>query len=119
MINIDDFAKCEIKIGTILEVSVVEGADKLLNLKIDLGEASVSEEGVETKKVRQILSGIREYFENIDELVGLQVPVLVNLAPRTIRGFDSEGMVLYAVGDKENFTTMNPFKKVKNGTQIK
>lgn len=119
MIHIDDFAKCEIKIGTIISAEIVEGADKLLCFQVDLGETTTSESGETTPTTRQILSGIREYFPHKEDLIGRQVPVVTNLAPRTIRGLESHGMILYAVGDAENFTTLSPAKKVLNGTLVR
>jgi methionyl-tRNA synthetase len=83
--TIDDFAKIEIRIGTILTVDYIEGADKLLRLTIDFGEA----------EPRQILSGIRKYYTP-EELVGKQCPFVVNLAPRTMKGLTSYGMILAA-----------------------
>ena len=119
MIHIDDFAKCEIKIGTIVSAEIVAGADKLLCFQVDLGDVVTLENGEVAPATRQILSGIREYFPNKEELVGRQVPVVTNLAPRTIRGLESHGMILYAVGDAENFTTLSPGKKVINGTVVR
>lgn len=107
MISYDDFAKLEIKIGTITAVEVVENADKLLKLTVDVGEETP----------RQIVSGIREFFEDIDELVGKQCPFLTNLEPRTIRGLESQGMIL-AIGDQE-FSLLHPALKVEPGTQMR
>ena len=106
MISIDDVKKLEIKIGTILEATPVPDADKLIQYKIDVGEETP----------RTILSGVREYFPDVSMLVGKQVPVITNLAPRTIRGIESNGMILYATGDMDNFTTLEPAKKVISGT---
>lgn len=89
-ISIDDFKKVEIKIGKILSVEIVPDADKLLRLSVDMGEA----------EPRQILSGIREYFEDPQSLVGRKCPFVANLQPRVIRGLESNGMIL-AVSDKE------------------
>lgn len=108
MIEYDDFAKLDIKIGTILEVEAVPEADKLLKLSIDLGE----------DEPRTLVSGIREYFGDPEVLVGHQVPVIVNLKPRTIKGVTSEGMVLYVVGE-ELLTTLSPKTKVPNGTPVR
>lgn len=80
-----DFQKLELRVGTILEAGRVPKADKLLCFKIDLGEA----------EPRQILSGIAEHFEP-ETLVGRQVCVVANLAPRKIRGLVSAGMILTA-----------------------
>lgn len=107
MITFDEFKKAEIKIGTILSAEKVPEADRLLKLMINLGE----------EKPRQILSGIAEYYPDPAVLVGKQVPVLANLPPRTIRGIESQGMVLYAVG-AEMLTTVEPGQTVPNGTMV-
>lgn len=106
-ITFDEFKKAEIKIGTILSAEKVPDADRLLKLSIDLGEETP----------RQILSGIAEYYPDTAVLVGKQVPVLANLPTRTIRGLESQGMVLYAVG--EGFlTTVSPSREVPAGTNV-
>ena len=103
----DEFKKAEIKIGTILSAERVPDTDKLLKLMINLRE----------ENPRQILSGIAEYYPDPSILVGKQVPVLANLPTRTIRGFESQGMVLYAVG--EGFlTTLEPAHEVPAGTRV-
>ena len=117
-ITIEDFAKCDIRLGTILEAGFVEGADKLIVFKVDLGEKVVSENGEEIPHVRQILSGIKEYYPDPSILVGKQVPVLCNLPTRKLKGLESEGMILYSVGEGENFKALHPESKVANGTQI-
>lgn len=88
-ITIDDVSKLDIRMGKIVEAGRVEGADKLFQFKVDLGEG----------RLRTILSGIAPYFSSPDALLGALVPVIANLAPRKIRGIESEGMILYAVGD--------------------
>ena len=107
MITFDEFKKADIRIGTILSAEKVLDADKLLKLMINLGEANP----------RQILSGIAMYYEDPSVLVGKQVPVLANLPTRTIRGLESQGMVLYAVG--EGFlTTVGPDREIPPGTPV-
>ncbi|MDB5259883.1 MAG: hypothetical protein JWN37_114 [Candidatus Nomurabacteria bacterium] len=106
-ITIADFAKVEIKVGTVLSVEIVEGADKLYKLSVDLGEESP----------RQILSGIREFI-SIEELIGKQFPFVTNLEPRIIRGLESNGMIL-AANDDANFTLFNPSNNLKNGTKLR
>lgn len=108
MINYDDFAKLEIKIGEILTVEVVEGADKLLQLTVDVGEEAP----------RQIISGIRTFFEDPQSLVGTQCPFITNLEPRVIRGFESQGMILAASTD-EAFALLVPHQKMVPGARIK
>lgn len=114
MINYDDFAKLDIKIGTILSAEIVEGADKLLKLMVDTGESD--EDG--NKKSRQIISGIREYFPEPEVLVGKQCPFLVNLEPRVIRGFESQGMIL-AAGGEGTFALLFPSVELAAGTKIR
>jgi methionyl-tRNA synthetase len=108
-ITIDDFHKVEITIGKILEVDIVEDADRLLKLKVDLGE-----EGP-----RQIISGIREFFEDPQELVGKRVPFATNLQPRTIKGLESNGMIV-AVSDKEGngFSLLEAGENISPGSKI-
>lgn len=107
-ISYDDFAKVEITLGTILSVEIVPDADKLLKLMVDFGEAAP----------RQILSGIREYFENPETLVGVQCPFITNLAPRTIRGLESNGMILAASKD-DVLALLHPSKPLPPGTKLK
>ncbi|MBP6924674.1 MAG: hypothetical protein KBC62_04510 [Candidatus Pacebacteria bacterium] len=107
-ISYDDFAKLEIKIGTIRSVEVVPDADKLLRLEVDFGEEAL----------RQIVSGIRTYFEDIQILVGKQCPFITNLEPRTIRGLVSNGMILAASTD-ELFALLHPSIQLPTGTKLK
>jgi methionyl-tRNA synthetase len=106
-ISYEDFAKLEMKIGTIKTVEVVEDADRLLKLTVDFGE----------EEPRQIISGIREYFDDIEELVGKQCPFLTNLEPRVIRGLESQGMIL-AVGVDEKLALLHPSHELPAGTSI-
>lgn len=105
--TIDDFQKIEIRLGTVTSVSVVEGADKLYILQVDLGEESP----------RQILSGIREFVSEAD-LLGHQFPFVTNLAPRMLRGHESQGMIL-AGSDESGLALLNPTKKLTNGTRLR
>src|SRR3989344_8530723 len=85
-ISYDDFAKLDIRIGTIVSAEKVPDADKLFRLMIDIGE----------EKHRQIISGIANFVPDPQTLVGKQVPVLINLEPKMLRSFLSEGMMLAA-----------------------
>lgn len=102
----DDFAKLDIRLGTITLVEVVPDADKLLRLEVDFGSFQ-----------RQILSGIREYITEPETLVGRQCPFVVNLAPRTIRGLESQGMIL-AAGEGDIFALLHPREVVPAGTSV-
>lgn len=108
-ISIDQFKNIQIKIGKILSVEIVPDADKLLKLSVDMGE----------EEPRQILSGIRMYFEDPQVLVGRKVPFVANLAPRTIRGLESNGMIL-AVNDKEGngFSLLDVGENISAGSLV-
>jgi methionyl-tRNA synthetase len=84
LIQYDDFAKLELRVATVLECKAHPNADKLLILQIDLG----------TEK-RQICAGLRQHYQP-EQLVGKQIVVVANLAPRTMRGEVSQGMLLAA-----------------------
>jgi methionyl-tRNA synthetase len=107
-ITYDDFAKLHIGIGTIVSVDIVEGADKLLKLAVEVGEETP----------RQILSGIREYFEDPQSLVGKQFPFVLNLAPRVIRGVESQGMIL-AASHENDLALLAPTVAVPSGTKVR
>lgn len=107
-ITIDDFAKVEIKLGTITSVDIVEGADKLYKLSVDLGEDSE----------RQILSAIREFVAP-EELLGKQFPFITNLVPRKIRGLESNGMILAAGDEVNGLALFSPSKNLINGTRLR
>lgn len=107
MITFDDFKKIEIKLGTIVGAEIVPDADKLLKLSIDFGT-----------ETRQVVSGIRMYYPDPNALLGKQIPVLTNLEPRTIKGLESNGMIV-AAGDAENFTLLESTQSVANGTEVR
>jgi len=105
MITFEDFKKLEIRIGKILSAQKVKGADKLLKLEVDIG-----------KEKRQLVAGIAQYYEP-EELINKQIPVLVNLEPRKIRGVESQGMLLAAVEGKAPIL-LHPDKEVSPGSLI-
>ena len=106
MIEFDDFAKLDLKVGTILSAEKVEKADKLLNLEVDMG----------TEK-RTIVSGIALHFEPA-EIVGKQVVVVVNLAPRKMRGIESQGMILMAEDKAGKLHFISPDKIIDAGSGV-
>jgi len=106
-ITYDDFVKLDIRIGTITAVEIVENADKLLQLTVDLGEDAP----------RQIVSGIREFFPDEQFLVGKQCPFVANLKSRVIRGLESQGMIMAASTDEE-FALLNPHVTLPPGTKV-
>lgn len=105
MISIDDFSQVEVRVGTVLSAELVPETDKLLRLMVDLGE----------EEARQIISGIRAYVEDPQQLVGRQLSFVTNLEPRKIKGLVSNGM-LFAVGEGETFAFMVPDRPVPPGT---
>lgn len=102
-----DFAKLDIRIGTITAVEIVEDADKLLKLTVDMGE----------ENPRQIISGIREFFKDPQFLVGKQGPFIANLEPRIIRGLESQGMIL-AASAGNTFSLLIPHNELPVGTKV-
>jgi len=106
LISFEDFSQLDLRVGTILAAEKVKKTKKLLQLQVDLGE-----------EVRTIVSGIAESFTP-EEVVGRKVTVLTNLAPRTIRGVESQGMLLMTE-DKNGKTVMvSPDKGAENGYPI-
>lgn len=87
-ISIDDFKKLDARLGTVLVAEIVPDADKLIRFELDFGEG----------KPRQILSAIRQWYPEPEKLVGKQMLFVINLAPRTIRGLQSEGMLMAVDG---------------------
>ncbi len=106
MITFDDFAKLELKVGTVLESVEVEGSEKLIKLQIDLGE----------ENPRQILAGIKKSYTP-EELVGKQIIVVANLEPRMMMGHESAGMMLVADAE-DNLIFLTPEKQVSPGIKI-
>jgi methionine--tRNA ligase beta chain len=107
MITIEDFKKLEIRIATIESVDRIEGADKLLKLSLNVGDHK-----------RQILAGIAEFISDPQSLIGKQIPILINLEPRKMRGEVSEGMMLAA---DENGTPilLHPERHIADGSIIR
>lgn len=106
-ITFDDFTKMDIRTGTILTAEKHPDADKLLKMTVDTGI-----------DVRTIVSGIAEHYAP-EEVIGKQVSVLINLAPRKIRGIVSQGMILMAEDNEGNLAFVAPEKAVDNGGEIR
>ena len=105
-ISFDNFTKIDLRTATILEAEKVEKADKLLKLKVDTGV-----------DVRTVVSGIAESFSP-EEIIGKQVMILLNLAPRKIRGIESQGMLLLTTKPDGKLSFVTPDEKVENGIEI-
>lgn len=105
-IEYDDFAKMDIRVGTILAAEKVAKTKKLLKLTIDTGIDQ-----------RTIVSGIAEYYSP-EEIIGKQVSVLVNLAPKALKGIESQGMILMAENLDGSLSFISPEKPIRNGGTI-
>jgi methionyl-tRNA synthetase len=109
MITFDDWAKIEIKIGTILAAERVPETDKLWKLTVELGEETP----------RTIVSGIAPNYPEAAMLVGKQCPFIVNLEPRMIKGIESNGMILAPSDDEGKGVVMHPERTVASGAKVK
>ncbi len=105
-IGFDDFAKIDLKVGTILSAEKVEKADKLLKLSVDMGF-----------ETRTVVSGIALHF-NPEDIVGKQVVVVANLAPRKMRGIESQGMILMAEDKAGKLHFVNPDAVIDAGSGV-
>lgn len=105
-ITYEDFMKLDIKIGRIITAEKVEGTDKLMKLEMEVGEER-----------RTLVAGIAESY-NADELPGKEIPVLLNLEPRKIRGIESQGMILAADSDGKP-VLMNPDRDIPSGSSVR
>jgi len=107
--SFSEWEKIDLRVGKIIEVENIEGADKLYKLDIDIGE----------EKPRIICAGIKKYYSK-EELEGKKIILFVNLTPRKIRGIESQGMILAAI-DEENdeVILISPEKNISIGSKIK
>lgn len=108
MIDIADWQKLDVRIGTILRAELVPETDKLVKFEIDLGSEK-----------RQIIGGFAPSYPDPKILIGKQVPVLCNLEPRTLRGLESNGMILAASTGEGGPAALHPDQLVDNGTTVR
>ncbi|MBL8880202.1 MAG: methionine--tRNA ligase subunit beta [Phycisphaerales bacterium] len=107
-IQFDDFGKVDLRVGTVLKAEPHPNADKLLVLQVDLGGG----------QTRQILAGIRAYYQP-EQLIGRQIIVVANLAPRAMRGLESQGMLLAASnGDRSQVIFVTPERPIETGAKV-
>lgn len=145
-ITYDDFKKLDMRVGHIRFVEPVEGADKLLRCEVDFGpletpqatenpeegqdnEAHDSESDQEEfplgkeeyagRHMRQIVSGIREFFPDYEQLVGKHVLYVINLEPRTIRGVESQGMLMAVDGLENQPVFLVPDEDIADGAPVR
>ena len=106
MIEINDFAKVDLRVAEIVAAEKVEDADKLLKIRITLGDEE-----------RQIVAGIAQHYAP-EELIGKRIVVVANLKPAKLRGIESQGMLL-AASDENTISILTPLKDVKVGSKVK
>ena len=131
-ISFDDFKKLEIRIGKIISAEKVEGSDKLLKLEVDFGlvpviasEAKQSNDEIASSRAprndeiitRQIIAGIAQFYAP-EALVGKECPFAYNLAPRILKGLESQGMILCA-SENDNPILLHPDKEISPGSVVK
>ena len=105
-VSFEDFSKLDLRVGTIVEAKKMPKAKKLLVLQVDTGV-----------DVRTIVSGIADSF-TAEEVIGKRVTVLINLAPRALRGVESQGMILMTDTPDGKLTFVAPSKEIKNGQAV-
>ena len=121
-ISFEDFNKIDIRIGKIISAERIEGSDKLLKLEVDFGDVDASN----LPAGRQVLAGIAQFYAP-EALIGKECPFAYNLAPRTMRGLESQGMLMCAstalsTGPSDTVggpVLLHPDKEVAPGTIIK
>ncbi len=106
-ITFDEFTKMDIRVGTILTAEKHPDADKLLKMTVDTGI-----------DVRTVVSGIAAHYKP-EDIIGTQVSVLINLAPRKIRGIESQGMILMAENNEGSLAFVSPEKAIDNGGEVR
>lgn len=114
-VSYEEFKKMDMRVGTIKEVEAVPETDKLLRCQIDFNE--IDEEG--NKKLRQIVSGIKEYYPDPQVLIDKQVLYIINLEPRKIKGFESNGMLMAVDGVDGRPVFLTPEVKVNEGSKVR
>ena len=110
IIQFEDFAKVDLRVAKIVKVEEIENADKLWKLTLDLGK--------ELGK-RTVCAGIKKYYSK-EDLKGKKIIVVANLAPRMLRGIESQGMILAAVNKEETEVVLiSPEKDIEVGSKVK
>lgn len=107
MITIEDFSKIELRTGKVLEAARIEGSNKLIVMKVDIGSEQ-----------RQIVAGIGKVYSP-EELIGKTIIVLTNLQPAKLMGVESQGMLLAASDDEGRLSILTTEREVKTGSKVK
>ena len=113
MITYEDFSKIELRVATVMAAERVQGSEKLLKLQLDLGERDAAD----LPAVRQIVAGVGKVYAP-EQLVGTQIVIVANLAPRALMGIESNGMLL-AAGGQDDVSLLRPERPVPPGSKIK
>jgi len=107
-ISYENFAKLDLRIAKIIEAEEIEGADKLLKLKIEMGE----------EEPRTLVAGIKQHY-NKEDLIGKNIVVIANLEPRKMKGVESQGMLLAASSDDHaKVILLQPEKDIEPGSKV-
>lgn len=106
-ISFDDFAKADLRVGTIISADDLEDSNKLIKLIVDIGIEK-----------RQIIAGIKKHYK-VEDLVGKQVVVIVNLEPKSLAGYESQGMLLATSNDESGPIILLPEKPIADGSIIR
>lgn len=107
IISFDDFAKVDLRVGTIISADDLEESNKLLKLVVDIGIEK-----------RQIIAGVKKFY-NVEDLVGRQIVIVANLEPKSLAGYESQGMLLAANNEEGGPVVLLPEKPVADGAIIK
>ncbi len=108
IVNFSDWEKIDLRVGKILKVEDIEGADKLYKLTVDIGSEK-----------KTVCAGLKNHYSK-DELKGKKIILFTNLAPRKLKGITSEGMILAAVSEDENeVILLSPEKDIKQGSKVR
>lgn len=118
-ISFEDFKKVDIRIGKIISAEKVEGSEKLLKLEVDFGEPNLP-------AGRQVIAGISQFYTP-EDLIGKECPFVFNLAPKTLMGLESQGMILCAstplsvsdMSDENGPVLLHPDKEIPAGSTVK
>ncbi len=114
MINYDTFKQVELKIAKIIEAERVEGSDKLIRLKVDLGERDETGSLIS----RQIVAGIGVKYQP-EDIINKNIIIVVNLEPRKLMGIESQGMLLAASNDNEGPILLTVMEDIASGSEVR
>ena len=113
----EDFRKIDIRIGKILTAERVEGSDKLLKLEVDFGPKEAEDPSASSgPDIRQVIAGIAQFYAP-EALIGKECPFAYNLAPRVLKGLESQGMIL-CPSDANGPVLMHPNKEIEPGSIV-